>query len=81
MPTPIPDTTQHPTGEQVNPPTITPDTGEYELVTVQMTICRPCLDGVGSECHTPGCALWMHRVDLPIRPEFYQVVVFDEARS
>lgn len=40
---------------------------EPELRQIVLTICQPCIDGEGSECHTPGCALWMHRVDLPIR--------------
>lgn len=34
-----------------------------------MPICEPCIKGDGSECHTPGCALWLHRVDLPMHPE------------
>ena len=42
-------------------------------------ICQPCLDGEGSECHTPGCALWMHRVDLPIPPELYTEIGAMEA--
>jgi hypothetical protein len=49
-------------------------TREPEVVRVAMSICRPCLDGVGQECHTPGCALWMHKVDLPIGPEFYELL-------
>lgn len=35
-------------------------------VTIEITICRACLDGEGDECHTPECALYLHRVDLPI---------------
>jgi hypothetical protein len=35
---------------------------------VQLRLCDPCLDGVGGECHTPGCSLWINRApDLPIR--------------
>jgi hypothetical protein len=31
-------------------------------------LCDACLDGVGGECHTPGCALWISRApDIPIR--------------
>jgi hypothetical protein len=37
-------------------------------------ICQACLDGVGEECHTPGCALFLHSVDLPIRPEMYEIL-------
>lgn len=41
---------------------------------IEIAICQACLDGEGSECHTPGCALWLHRVDLPIAAELYTVV-------
>lgn len=41
---------------------------------ITIVICRLCLDGQGSECHTPGCALYLHRVDLPIAPEMYTVL-------
>lgn len=34
---------------------------EYKL-----WLCDPCVDGKGSECHTPGCALFLHAVDIPI---------------
>lgn len=40
---------------------------------VELTICDACLDGVGDECHTPGCALWMSRApDIPIRDKIDQ---------
>lgn len=30
-------------------------------------LCEPCIEGAGGECHSPGCALWMHRApDIPI---------------
>jgi hypothetical protein len=45
-----------------------------KLKTIQIQICQPCLDGEGAECHTPGCALWLHRVDLPIDPMVYEVI-------
>ena len=41
---------------------------------VQLRICQACLDGTGSECHTPGCALWLHSVDLPIHRELYEII-------
>jgi hypothetical protein len=44
-----------------------------KLKTIEITICEPCLNGEGEECHTPGCALWLHRIDLPIAPESYEV--------
>lgn len=34
-------------------------TTEPTLVTFEVTICALCLDGVGGECHVPGCAFWM----------------------
>lgn len=37
-----------------------------KLKTVKITICEACLRGEGDECHTPGCALYLHSVDLPI---------------
>jgi len=41
---------------------------------VAIQICQPCLDGEGHECHTPGCALWLHRVDLPIHEGVYTIL-------
>ncbi|KKL85207.1 hypothetical protein LCGC14_1957030 [marine sediment metagenome] len=33
-----------------------------------MYMCEACLDGIGGECHTPGCILWINRApDLAIR--------------
>jgi len=30
-------------------------------------LCDACMRAEGSECHTPGCALWLNRVpDLPL---------------
>ena len=42
---------------------------EYDLNLVSgIQICDACLDGVGGECHTPGCVLWINRApDIPIR--------------
>lgn len=35
---------------------------------VEIVLCDACLDGVGGECHVPGCALWMSTApDVPIR--------------
>lgn len=39
-----------------------------------INICEPCLKGEGKECHTPGCALFLHKVDLPIHEELYEVL-------
>ena len=41
---------------------------EPELRVVVLTLCGPCLDGEGGECHTPGCAMWLNRApDLSLR--------------
>jgi hypothetical protein len=45
-----------------------------ELRTIKITICQACLDGEGHECHTPGCALFLHSVDLPINKEQYEII-------
>lgn len=39
---------------------------KIKLFRCTMAICEPCIDGKGRECHTAGCALWLHRVDLPM---------------
>jgi hypothetical protein len=44
-----------------------------KIKVVTMHVCEACLDGVGEECHTPGCAMWLHSVDLPFHPESYEV--------
>ena len=45
-----------------------------KLKRIAMWICEACLDGVGEECHTPGCALYLHSVDLPIYDYHYDVL-------
>lgn len=45
-----------------------------KLKTIEIMICEACLAGKGEECHTPGCALWLHTVDLPIDPGLYTVI-------
>ena len=42
------------------------------LVAIQ--ICQPCLDGEGQECHTPGCSMFLHRVDLPFHEGIYTIL-------
>ena len=32
---------------------------EPRLYRVTLTLCNLCAAGVGGECHTAGCALWM----------------------
>ena len=43
---------------------------------IVINICEACLDGEGQECHTPGCALFLHKVDLPIASDLY--IILDE---
>lgn len=44
------------------------DAPEPGLNLVVITLCDACLDGVGGECHTAGCALWLSTApDLAIR--------------
>ena len=52
--------------------------GEWPpLRLVQLRICQACLDGEGAECHTPGCALWLHSVGPRIHRELYEIVSAD----
>lgn len=51
------------------------------LKLIAIRICSACLDGVGQECHTPGCALFLHRVDLPVHVESYQVLHEEEVEE
>lgn len=46
---------------------------EIPLHRVQLTLCEPCIDGEGEECHTPGCDLFLHAVDIPILPAREQI--------
>jgi hypothetical protein len=49
------------------------------LVRVTLVLCGDCLAGVGGECHTPGCALWMNRApDVPIADKCESFVLLDE---
>ncbi len=41
---------------------------------IEIWLCELCLNGEGEECHTPGCALFLHSVDLPIAPELYLIL-------
>lgn len=43
-----------------------------KLKKIKIIICEACLKGQGGECHTPGCALFLHKVDLPIH--LYEVI-------
>jgi hypothetical protein len=41
---------------------------------IEIIICDKCLNGIGEECHTPGCALYLHRVDLPVDKRLYKII-------
>jgi hypothetical protein len=41
---------------------------------IAIWICEACLAGEGSQCHTPGCSLFLHGVDLPIHRELYVIL-------
>lgn len=41
---------------------------------IVIDVCEPCLNGEGEVCHTPGCALCRHKVDLAIHPELYETI-------
>ena len=45
-----------------------------KLKLITTMICDACLAGEGEECHTPGCILWLHRVDLAFDPHLYDVI-------
>jgi hypothetical protein len=52
--------------------------GEFLVHRVSILLCEACLLGMGSECHTPGCALWMHvSPGHPIMRELYEVIDHD----
>ena len=46
-----------------------------KLHTIKIRICEACLNGEGQECHTPGCAMWLHTVDHPL---IYEAIETDE---
>ena len=48
--------------------------GNMIIKHIVISICADCLDGKGQECHTPGCAFFLHKVDLPIDPGLYVVM-------
>lgn len=53
---------------------MTTDNDAAELKYIALWVCQKCLDGIKSECHTPGCALYLHRVDLPISADMYTIL-------
>lgn len=42
---------------------------------IKISLCEACLNGEGEECHSPGCALFLHNSPgYPITPELYTVI-------
>jgi hypothetical protein len=48
-------------------------TDGYTVHKVTLNLCEACIDGEGEECHTPGCDLFPHAVDIPILPAREQI--------
>lgn len=46
-----------------------------KLKYVKIIICEACLEGMGDECHTPGCAFYLHNsLGFPVGHEMYEVI-------
>jgi hypothetical protein len=41
---------------------------------IKTIICEPCLKGEGEMCDSHCCALFLHKVDIPIHEKVYEVV-------
>jgi len=55
---------------------------EMKIKKIEIWICEACLEGQGEECHTPGCALFLHAVDFPIGKGLYTVIAeYEELRQ
>lgn len=49
---------------------------EIVLTEVKLTLCSLCLNGMGGQCHVPGCALWMKAApDVPLWGQVVLAVV------
>ncbi len=57
-----------------------PNPADPRLLYVRCRICEACIKGEGSECHTPGCVMFLHSVDLPIMPELLEGVDDNSAK-
>lgn len=53
-----------------------PPTNQYVV-----TLCDPCISGEGECCWTPGCALFMHHVDIPIIKELLTKVSYNQEKN
>ena len=45
---------------------------EPKVRRVILHICEPCIKAQGQECHTPGCIMFLHRVDIPFTEELME---------
>lgn len=51
------------------------DKPEYKLFRLHnLIVCEGCLNGVGGECHTPGCSFWFNPAPDTWKPEKLQEV-------
>jgi hypothetical protein len=48
---------------------------EPAVYMVKIRLCAACLEGTGSECHTPACALWLHNSPgMRVHPDLYEIL-------
>lgn len=53
-----------------------------KLKLVKIRLCEACLRGDGQECHTPGCALFLHNSPgHPIMEELFEVIEEEELQG
>ena len=46
-----------------------------KMITIEITFCKPCLDGEQGVCSVPECAMCRHEgYDFAIMPEMYKVL-------
>ena len=48
--------------------------GEILVKQYKVWLCEACIEGLGVMCHSPGCALIRHKVDIPIEREVLEEV-------
>lgn len=47
---------------------------DVNAVTGTIPICDQCIDGVGGECHSPGCLFWASKApDVPLRDKLESI--------
>ena len=46
-----------------------------KIKTIKIDLCELCLAGIGEECHTPDCAMFLRNSPgLPLHEEMYKVL-------